>query len=150
MKQNTPQDIGLLVMRIVLGCIGIYYGSNKLGLFHGAGFEGTVEFMRHTFGISKPFAILAIVAELGGGIGVLLGLFTRLAAFGMMCTLAVAAFETVNKQGSLSAVTNGRLLEVMQFAYPLVVGTLAFGILMIGPGAYCLDAKLFNKGGAKK
>jgi uncharacterized membrane protein YphA (DoxX/SURF4 family) len=42
----------------------------------------------------KCFAVAVLVGELGGGIGLLIGLFTKLAAFGVMCVMLGAMWLT--------------------------------------------------------
>ena len=40
--------------------------------------------------IPAPFAFLAICAEFFGGLGLIVGLLSRIAAFGIMCNMLVA------------------------------------------------------------
>ncbi|WP_067544644.1 DoxX family protein [Nocardia crassostreae] len=70
-------DLGLLVLRLVIGGTFIYHGLQKLtGWFHGPGLEGTKNMMENG-GWDQPSvaASLLIVGELGGGILVVLGLW---------------------------------------------------------------------------
>src|SRR5438477_12398674 len=89
-------DLGLLILRLVVGALFIGHGTQKLfGWFGGHGLEGTAGFM-HSLGYrpGKRYAALAGVAEAGGGALLLIGFLTPLAAafiIGMMlnATLSV-------------------------------------------------------------
>ena len=76
-----------LFVRVPLGVIMFAHGSQKtLGLFGGGGFSKTIEGFEQNLGIPPVFTVLAMAAEFLGGICVLLGLLTRLSAFGIACT----------------------------------------------------------------
>jgi putative oxidoreductase len=64
------------------------HGTKKApGWFGGYGFTGTMGFFhRHKMHIPAPFAVLAITTEFLGGLGLIFGLFTRVAAFGILCS----------------------------------------------------------------
>jgi len=61
-----------------------------LGWFGGYGFTGTMGFFTGMLHIPAPFAALAIGAEFFGGLGLIVGLFSRVAAFGIFCNMLVA------------------------------------------------------------
>jgi putative oxidoreductase len=61
-----------------------------LGWFGGFGFSGTMVFFTGTMHIPAPSAFLAIVAEFFGGLGLILGFLTRIAAFGIAANMIVA------------------------------------------------------------
>lgn len=85
-------DTGPLVIRLALGPIFIYHGSQKLfGLWGGPGLDGTARFLASLgFTPAYPFAIALGAAEFLGGLLVLLGLFTRYAALTLAVVMAVA------------------------------------------------------------
>ncbi len=86
-----------LVVRLALGVIFCAHGAQKmLGWWGGSGFSGTVEQFTKN-GMPAPLAVLVIVAEFFGGLGVLFGALTRLAAFGIACVMVGAIF-TVHLQ----------------------------------------------------
>jgi putative oxidoreductase len=88
---RTENDIALTIVRLVLGIIFFAHGSQKaLGWFGGYGFHGTMAFFTHQMGIPAGFAFLDIAAEFLGGIGLILGCLTRIAAFGITCVMVVA------------------------------------------------------------
>jgi len=53
-----------------------------LGWSGGCGFDGTMAFFTQMMHIPAPFAILAIVAEFFGGLGLIFGFLARIAALG--------------------------------------------------------------------
>src|ERR1043166_6397068 len=86
----TTNDATLAVIRLVMGIVFFVHGAQKaLGWFGGGGFSGTMSFFEH-MGIPAAFAFLAICAEFLGGLGLIVGLLGRLAAFGVMCNMAMA------------------------------------------------------------
>ena len=150
MNQSKLQDFALLIMRLGLGVVVLYYGSQKmLGAFGGSGFQGTVSYMRNAYGIPPVFAIMAICAEFFGSLGLILGLFTRLAAFGIMCTMAVATYQGIHKPGMGDALFTGdrTLNAAPTILYPAALCVFALGLMLLGAGSFSLDSKFFGKKG---
>src|SRR5258708_31992168 len=88
---NTADSKTFAMLRLVLGVVFFAHGAQKtLGWFGGYGFSGTMGFFTQVMHIPAPFAFLAICAEFLGGIGLLLGLLGRVAAFGIACNIVVA------------------------------------------------------------
>jgi putative oxidoreductase len=88
-------NLGLFVLRVVVGGLFIGHGTQKLfGWFNGYGVEGTAGFMgKLGYRPPKQMAILAGAAETGGGVLLILGLFTPLAAaaiIGVMVNAMIA------------------------------------------------------------
>lgn len=91
---NTINCWGLIFIRLALGIIFMAHGGQKLfGWAGGAGFEGTIQFFETTWGIPMPLTILAMVTEFFGGLAVLLGCLTRLAALGLATVMGVAIYK---------------------------------------------------------
>src|SRR5687768_18376013 len=85
-------DVGLLVLRLVLGVIFMGHGAQKLfGSFGGPWISGFAK-MLEQLGVkpAKPMAILAGLAEFVGGILAILGFLTALAALALIGLLIVA------------------------------------------------------------
>ena len=88
--QRRATDTALFLIRMVLAAVFIFHGSQKLfGWFGGYGIAGTAGFME-TIGIPFPTlsALLAGVTEFAGGIILLLGTGTRIAAIPMAFTIS--------------------------------------------------------------
>ena len=72
---NKLNDIGTLAGRILLAVLFVTAGASKLG----AGYAGTQGYMA-AMGVPGALLPLVILTELGGGLLIVLGLWTRLAA----------------------------------------------------------------------
>lgn len=89
----TSNDFTYTAVRLILGIIFFLHGSQLvLGWFGGYGFAGTMNMFEHNMGIPAPLAALAILAQFLGGIGLIVGLFSRIAAFGIAMDMLVAVF----------------------------------------------------------
>src|SRR6201984_1577483 len=87
----TDNDIATTILRLVLGVVFFAHGAQKmLGWFGGFGFSGTMGFFTGMMHIPAPLAFLAICAEFFGGLGLILGFLTRIAAFGIAAKMVVA------------------------------------------------------------
>src|SRR3981081_4606268 len=92
----TEDNAATSLLRLVLGVVFFAAGAQKIpGWFGGPGFFGTMGVFTGTMHIPAPFAFLAIAAEFFGGLGLVLGLLTRIAAFGIGVIMLVA-IVTVN------------------------------------------------------
>jgi len=79
--------------RLTLGIIFFAHGSQKLlGWFGGSGWSGTIQFFEQS-GVPAFLAVLLIITEFFGGIAIILGFFTRLAALGLTIAMLVAIFK---------------------------------------------------------
>ena len=88
---RTDSDTATTILRVVLGVVFFAHGAQKmLGWFGGYGFTGTMGFLEKGLHVPPVFAFLAIAAEFFGGLGLLLGLLTRVAAFGIAVNMLVA------------------------------------------------------------
>lgn len=130
-------DIGLLIIRVVIGVLFVGHGAQKLfGWFGGYGLNGTGGWF-DSIGM-KPgvtMALIAGLAELTGGILFALGLLTPVAGLLIAGTMAMAILK-VHGQNGLWSTSNG-------YEYNLTLLAVAIGIALIGPGHYSLDALLF-------
>ncbi len=129
-------NVGLLILRILLGFIFIAHGSQKLlGWFGGTGFSGQTAMME-AMGIrpSRLFALISTAGEFFGGLGTAFGLLTPFATAGILGSMAVAVIRVHWRNGFWNH-TGG-------IEFPLSLGTLAFVLGLVGPGRYSLDAAL--------
>ena len=94
---STSNDITLTIVRLTLGVVFFAHGAQKmLGWFGGYGFRGTMGFFTQQMHIPAPLAFLAICAEFFGGLGLILGLLSRIAAFGILCNMIVAVMRCIS------------------------------------------------------
>src|SRR3954451_3284572 len=130
-------NIGLLIIRLVIGLLFVGHGAQKLfGWFGGYGLKGTGGWFE-SIGV-KPgitMAVFAGLAELIGGILFALGLLTPLAGILIAGTMVMAIIK-VHVPNGLWATSNG-------YEYNLTLLAVAIGIALIGLGQYALDALLF-------
>jgi len=88
----TPNDWTLTLLRLAAGIMILAHGLQKtLGWFGGPGFSAQMAGFE-AGGIPAVFAFLAIMAEFLGGIGLILGALTRIAAFGLAVNMVVAVY----------------------------------------------------------
>jgi putative oxidoreductase len=130
-------DLGLLIIRLVIGVLFIGHGAQKLfGWFGGYGLKGTGGWF-DSIGM-KPgvtMALLAGLTELFGGLLFALGLLTPLAGIMIAGTMLMAIIK-VHAPNGLWSTANG-------YEYNLTLLVVAVGMALIGPGQYALDAFLF-------
>ena len=119
------QPLALLVMRLALGAVMTGHGYHKVfgGLHH------HVQFVT-SLGLPGWTAYLSAFAEFFGGILVLIGLFTRFAAFAICVDLSVAIAKVHFHNG---------LMGQGGYEFPLALAALAFGLIFLGPGAIAFD-----------
>lgn len=133
----TQTTIGLFLVRVVLGVIFILHGGQKLFQFGVSGFSGGLEQMGVP--LAGLFGFLVVVAEFGGGIALVLGLLTRLAGMGIAATMIGAIWLVHLKNGFFAP--DG-------YEFPLMLLAAALGMVIMGPGAWSLDAVLAQRLGA--
>jgi putative oxidoreductase len=146
LKQVLQSDSSLsaLVLRLGLGAVFFPHGAQKaLGLFGGYGFSGTMGFFTQKMGIPAPFAFLAIAAEFAGAIGLILGLGTRIAAFGIGVTMLVAILTAHAQYGFFMNWYGTQKGE--GYEYHLLAIFLALGIILKGGGKASLDNVIANR-----
>src|SRR5712691_8180724 len=92
--------------------------------------------------IPTVFAFLAIMAELLGGIGLILGLLTRIAAFGVLCNMVVGAL-LVNLPNGLFMNWTGRQ-KGEGFEFHILAIALVIEVMTKGAGPVSMD-KVISK-----
>lgn len=145
---QTRDDIAPVLMRLGLAVVMFPHGAQKvLGWFGGYGFSGTMKFFTENMHIPAPVAVLAILAEFLGPIGLVLGLGTRLAAFGIGATITVAALMAHTANGFFMNWSGQQAGE--GFEYHILMAVLAFAIVIQGAGKWALDSLVLKKLEAK-
>jgi putative oxidoreductase len=138
---RTDNDYVLMLPRVVLGVIFLAHGAQKVfGWFGGAGFDQTMKAFVQGMGIPAFFAVLAIMAEFLGGIGLLVGLLSRIAAVGIAINMMVAVLLVHARYGFFMNWSGHQQGE--GFEYHLLALAVAFLVLVRGAGACSLDRVL--------
>jgi putative oxidoreductase len=134
----TDNDVATTILRLVLGVIFFAHGAQKmLGWFGGYGFAGTMGFFTGMMHIPALFAFLAIAAEFFGGLGLIFGLFTRIAAFGPLCNMIVAIAMVHGRFGFWMNWTGTQKGE--GFEYHLLLIAASSFLVIRGAGAASVD-----------
>ena len=130
------QPLALLVMRLALGAVMFVHGYYKVfgGLHHHAQVVASL-------GLPAWTAYLSSFAEFFGGLLVLLGLFTRIAALAICIDLSVAIAKVHFHNG----LTGNNASEL-----PLALATIAFALVFFGAGPIAFDHIRAPGGGAAK
>jgi putative oxidoreductase len=138
----TDDDIATTILRLVLGVIFFAHGAQKmLGWFGGYGFTATMGFFTAVMHIPSLFAFLAIAAEFFGGLGLIFGLFARVAAFGILSNMIVAIAMVHHQFGFFMNWTGTQKGEGYEYHLLALGATI---LLMIrGAGAASVDRLLF-------
>jgi putative oxidoreductase len=135
---QTNDEVVALVLRLTLGIVFFPHGMQKLlGWFGGYGFEGTMGFFTGKLGIPALFAFLAIMTESLGAIGLILGLGTRIAAFGISITIAVAAMMLHVQNGFFMNWFGSQKGEGIEY-HLLAIG-MGAALMIAGGGKWSLD-----------
>src|SRR4030095_1466647 len=130
------KDIGLLFIRLGLGFGFIFvHGWGKIS--GGPELWGKLGSSMSNLGITfapEFWGFMSAPAEFGGGILLLLGLFTRPAAFFMAFNMFVAQMQHFSKLDPWNKVI-----------YPMELFAVFMGLIFLGAGKYSLDYLLFRK-----
>jgi putative oxidoreductase len=141
---QTNDDVALLVLRVLLGLVFFPHGMQKLTtMFGGYGFEGTMGFFTDKMGIPAMFAFLAIMAEGLGWAGLITGLLTRVAAFGITVNMIVAVYLVHWHNGFFmnwfGAMTSEGKPAGEGFEYHLLVIAIGIALMIRGGGKWSVD-----------
>jgi putative oxidoreductase len=136
----TGDSFAPTVLRLVLGVMILPHGLQKtLGWFGGYGFNGTMGYLTTQVGAPWIFAFLAILAESVGGLMLIAGFGTRVAALGVGGVMAVAATQHWSNGFFMNWFGNqkGEGVEFHLLALGIVVA-----LLMLGGGKMSVDRRL--------
>jgi putative oxidoreductase len=137
----TQPRVSLLLLRLLLGGVMFPHGAQKvLGWWGGFGLGPTIGFFTGQMHIPLVFAWLAIAAEFLGSLGLIVGLLTRVAAFGIAVNMVVAVLMVHMKNGFFMNWMGNQKGE--GFEYHLLAIAAALVLMIDGAGLASLDRAL--------
>ncbi len=147
---QTENDASTTILRVVLGVVFFPHGMQKLTTMYGGyGFAGTMGWFTGSLHITSLFAFLAIMAEGVGWMGLILGLLTRVAAFGITVNMVVAVYLLHWKNGFfmnwLGAMTSAGKPAGEGFEYHLLVIAIGIALMARGGGRWSIDRAIGEK-----
>jgi len=144
----TDDNTATVILRSVLGAVFFAHGAQKmLGWFGGYGFAGTMGYFTGQAHIPAVFAFLAIAAEFFGGLGLMFGFLTRIAAFGISVNMLVAIATVHGPFGFFMNWTGAQKGE--GFEYHLLVLAMTGFLMIRGAGAFSLDRAITTASAAE-
>lgn len=137
----TDNNTATVILRVVLGVVFFAHGAQKmLGWFGGWGFSATMGFFTGMMHIPAPLAFLAIAAEFFGGLGLIFGFLTRVAALGIGINMIVAVVTVHSGFGFFMNWTGAQKGEGSE--YHLLVLAMSGFLMIRGAGALSVDRAL--------
>src|SRR3984957_10254715 len=132
----TAYDVGVLILRLVLGLTLAAHGYNKF--FGGGRIPGTARWFESIGMKHGTFqAVVAASTEMSAGLGLAAGLLTPIPAAGFVALMLVAAW-TVHRPNGFFIVKEG-------WEYNLVLALSAVAVATVGAGRFSLDWLIFGQ-----
>jgi putative oxidoreductase len=146
---STEPDWTLTTIRVILGAVFFAHGAQKmLGWFGGHGLKETLRAMHQFLRLPVPLAFLAVATEFFGGVGLIVGLLSRVAAIGICITMLAAIVMVHGRNGLFLDWFGDR--KGHGFEYHLLAIALAVAIVVRGSGAASLDRILYMSQGVSQ
>ena len=133
---ETRKDLGILILRLGIGIAFIFiHGWNKM--FGGPETWARIGGAMSSLGITFApvfWGFMAAISEFGGGILLILGLFTRTTSAFMAFTMLVAAARHLTNLDPWNRVF-----------YPIELLSVFAALIFIGAGKYSIDAMIARR-----
>lgn len=123
---DRMQPLALLALRFALGAVMIGHGYHKVS-------GHMQDFAHYVAGMGIPawLGYVSALTEFGGGILLVMGLLTRIAAAGILIDMLVAIAKVHWSHG---------LLGQGGYEFPMALAAIAFALIFYGAGPIALDA----------
>jgi putative oxidoreductase len=142
---RTNGGVSSLVLRLVLGVIMFLHGSQKvLGWFGGMTLPQSFHMFTHQMHIPAPLAGCVFAAEFLGGIGLVVGFLTRIAALGIAADMIGAVYLVHWKFGLFMNWFGNKKGE--GFEYHLLVIAMCIALIINGAGVLSIDRAIASIG----
>jgi putative oxidoreductase len=143
---STNPDWTLTIIRTILGVVFFAHGAQKLlGWFGGPGLNQTMRAMHDSLGLPRLLAFAAVATEFLGGVGLVVGLLSRVAAVGIGVTMLSAIVMVHGRNGLFMDWFGAR--KNHGYEYHLLALALALVLIAKGSGAFSLDRVVLNSMG---
>jgi len=129
---GSAPSVGLLALRLVMGVAFIFHGWDKI--------QSPLSWMPAEAPVPGFLQLLAALAEFGGGMLLVAGLLTPLAALGLLCTMIGALGMVHFPQGDSF---------IGGFELPLIYLVASLLFLLAGPGRFSADHAIFGSSAGK-
>lgn len=127
-----------LILRVFLGAVIFPHGAQKLlGWFGGYGYEGTMDFFTGKMGMPTFIAILVILGESLGALGLITGFLTRFCAIGIVAIM-LGAIVMVHMSNGFFMNWSGNL-PGEGFEYHILAIAAALPLIIYGGGKFSID-----------
>jgi len=135
---ETEDSISTLILRIGLGVVIFPHGAQMLlGWFGGHGLEGTLGFFTTKMGVPYVIAILVIIGEFFGALGLITGFLTRFCAVAM-AVIMVGAVAMAHWNNGFFMNWSGKQAGE-GFEYHILAIGIASALMILGGGSFSLD-----------
>ena len=141
---ETDEAWSGLILRIMLGVVMFPHGAQKLlGWYGGFGFAGTLGFFTEQMHLPWLVALLVIIGESFGSLGLLIGLLTRVTA-ASMALIMVGAIGLVHWPNGFFMNWSGKQAGE-GFEYHLLVIAICAALVITGAGKWSVDSVIAKK-----
>lgn len=141
---QTDDNWAGLILRLTLGLVMFPHGAQKLlGWYGGLGFDGTMGFYTLTMGLPWIIAILIVIGEFFGSLGLLVGLLTRFSA-ASIGVIMLGAITLVHWPNGFFMNWFGRQ-PGEGYEYHLLVLGISIALTVIGAGRWSADQQIAQR-----
>lgn len=131
---NRQINAGLMLIRLIVGAIFVMHGGQKLFVFGFSGVAGA--FAQMGIPMANILGPFVAFVELFGGLALIFGLLSRLAAVGIASTMIVAILQVHLKNGFFAPMG-------VEFPLSLLGSTIMLAIT--GAGSWSLDSLVCSR-----